>query len=165
MHTIIPVAGFGTRLRPHTYTIPKVLLSVAGKPILAHILDDLLASGMTSATIVVGYLGDAVQEFMRGRYPDLPVHFIEQKEPQGLGHAIWIAREDIPANGDPFLIALGDTIFEADLKAMLQGKTSAIGVYTVEDPRRFGVVEAENGFATKLVEKPEQPKSNLMISG
>ncbi|MFI5202026.1 MAG: sugar phosphate nucleotidyltransferase [Candidatus Kapaibacterium sp.] len=165
MHAIIPVAGFGTRLRPHTYSLPKVLLNVAGKPILAHIIDGLLVDGITSLTIVTGYLGDAVREFMRARYSELLVNFVEQAEPLGLGHAIWIAREDIPTDGSPFLIALGDTIFEADLQSVLRGKTSAIGVYEVEDPRRFGVVEAEGGFATKLVEKPEHPKSNLMIAG
>src|SRR5665213_4141994 len=85
MHSIIPVAGFGTRLRPHTYSLPKVLLPVAGKPILAHIIDGLLADGVTSATIVTGYLGDAVREFMSGRYPSLPLNFVEQIDPLGLG--------------------------------------------------------------------------------
>ncbi len=165
MHAIIPVAGFGTRLRPHTYSLPKVLLNVAGKPILAHIMDGLIADGITSATIVTGYLGDAVREFVSQRYTSLRVHFIDQAEPLGLGHAIWTAREDIPTDGSPFLIALGDTIFDADLQSVFRGKTSAIGVQEVEDPRRFGVVEAEGGFATKLVEKPEHPKSNLMIAG
>jgi glucose-1-phosphate thymidylyltransferase len=165
MHAIIPVAGFGTRLRPHTYSLPKVLLNVAGKPILAHIMDGLIRDGMTSATIVTGYLGDAVRKFVSGRYASIPLNFVEQSEPMGLGHAIWTAREDIPADGSPFLIALGDTIFETDLQSVFQGKTSAIGVYEVEDPRRFGVVESQNGFATKLVEKPEHPKSNLMIAG
>lgn len=165
MHAIIPVAGFGTRLRPHTYSLPKVLLNVAGKPILAHIIDGLLNDGVTSATIVTGYLGDAVREFVSGRYPSLPLNFVEQTEPLGLGHAIWTARESIPTDGSPFLIALGDTVFDADLQPVFRGKTSAIGVYEVEDPRRFGVVESKGGFATKLVEKPEHPKSNMMIAG
>ena len=165
MHAIIPVAGFGTRLRPHTYSLPKVLLNVAGKPILAHILDDLIDDGVTSATIVVGYLGEAVEKYLRERYSGFPLRFVEQEQPMGLGHAIWTAREDIPTDGSPFLIALGDTIFQADMKKVFAGATSAIGVNEVEDPRRFGVVEAKDGFATKLVEKPEHPKSNLMIAG
>ena len=165
MHAIIPVAGFGTRLRPHTYSLPKVLLSVAGKPILAHILDGLIEDGVTSATIVVGYLGEAVEKYLRERYSSFPLRFVEQEQPMGLGHAIWTAREDIPTDGLPFLIALGDTIFQADVKKVFAGTTSAIGVNEVEDPRRFGVVEAKDGFATKLVEKPEHPKSNLMIAG
>ncbi len=165
MHAIIPVAGFGTRLRPHTYSLPKVLLNVAGKPILSHILDRLIEDGVSSATIVVGYLGEAVESYLRERYASFPLNFVEQKEPLGLGHAIWTARKNIPTDGSPFLIALGDTIFEADLKRVFAATSSAIGVYEVEDPRRFGVVEAKDGFATKLVEKPEHPKSHLMIAG
>ena len=166
MHAIIPVAGFGTRLRPHTYTLPKVLLNVAGKPILGHILDRITQAGVTSATIIVGYLGDAVRTYVTENYPKLPVRFVEQTELLGLGHAIWIAREDIPTSKDETLfIVLGDTIFDADLKSVFAGKTSALGAYHVEDPRRFGVIESEGGFATKLVEKPEHPKSNWMIAG
>ncbi len=165
MHAIIPVAGFGTRLRPHTFSLPKVLLNVAGKPILAHILDQIIADGVTSATIIVGYLGDAVREFTRQRYPTLPVNFVEQTELLGLGHAIWMAREDIPSDGSPLFIVLGDTIFDVDLKSVFQGNTSALGVFYVDDPRRFGVVESEGGIATRLVEKPEHPKSNWMIAG
>jgi glucose-1-phosphate thymidylyltransferase len=165
MHAIIPVAGFGTRLRPHTYSLPKVLLNVAGKPILAHILDQIIDDGVTSATIIVGYLGDAVRTFVHKRYPKLPVNFIEQTELLGLGHAIWMAREDIPSDGKPLFIVLGDTIFDVDLKSVFSKKQSALGVFHVDDPRRFGVVESENGIATRLVEKPEHPKSNWMIAG
>ncbi len=165
MHAIIPTAGFGTRLRPHTWSQPKVLLNVAGKPILAHILDDLIASGVTSVTIVIGYLGEAIELFARTRYPGFPINFVEQPDLFGLGHSIWVARENIPDDGSPLFIVLGDTIFDADLKAVFESPTSAIGVFHVEDARRFGVVETEGGFVSKLVEKPEHPKTNLMIAG
>ncbi len=165
MHAIIPVAGFGTRLRPHTYSLPKVLLNVAGKPILAHILDQIISDGVTSVTLVVGYLGEAIETFVRERYPSLKSQFVRQEEQLGLGHAIWMARESIPSDGSPLFIVLGDTIFDADLKSVFSGTTSAIGTYYVDDPRRFGVVESEGGFATKLVEKPEHPKTNWMIAG
>jgi glucose-1-phosphate thymidylyltransferase len=165
MHAIIPVAGFGTRLRPHTYSRPKVLLNVAGKPILAHILDQLISAGVTSATIVVGYMGEAVEAFVRGAYPSLTVNFVEQKQPQGLGHAIWVARESIPSDGSPLFIMLGDTIFGVDLAPVFQLPTSALGVKEVEDPRRFGVAEVENNIITHLVEKPEHPKTNLAVVG
>ena len=165
MHAIIPVAGFGTRLRPHTYSHPKVLLNVAGKPILAHIMDQLISAGVTSATIVVGYMGQAVEEFVRSAYPTLTVNFVEQKQLLGLGHSIWVARESIPSDGSPLFIVLGDTIFDVDLKSVFQMPTSAIGVYHVDDPRRFGVVETEGGFVSRLVEKPEHPKTNWMIAG
>jgi glucose-1-phosphate thymidylyltransferase len=165
MHSIIPVAGFGTRMRPHTFTLPKVLLPVAGKPILGHILDRLIAAGVTSTTIVVGYLGDMVQDYVRNSYPQLASSFVEQNELLGLGHSIWTAREYIPSNGDPLFIILGDTIFDVDLKKVFSLSDSALCVRPVEDPRRFGVAELENGYISKLVEKPEHPTSNLAIVG
>lgn len=165
MHAIIPVAGFGTRLRPHTYTQPKVLLPVAGTPILGHILKHLMRDGVTSATIVVGYLGERVEAYVRASFPNLAVNFVEQPELLGLGHSIWVARESIPTDGAPLLVILGDTIFNVDLKEVLRSEHSALGVKPVEDPRRFGVAETEGGFVTHLVEKPEHPKTNLAIAG
>ena len=87
MKAIIPVAGVGTRLRPHTYTLPKVLLNVAGKPILGHILDALQAHEIDEATIIVGYMGDLVEEYVR-KHHTLKVNFIYQEERLGLGHSI-----------------------------------------------------------------------------
>lgn len=165
MHSIIPVAGFGTRMRPHTFTQPKVLLPVAGKPILGHILDRLIAAGVTSTTIVVGYLGDKVEEYVRSAYPQIESSFVEQTELLGLGHSIWCAKDYIPTNGDPLFIILGDTIFDVNLKNVFELPTSALCVRPVEDPRRFGVAEVENGYIAKLVEKPEHPKTNLAIVG
>lgn len=165
MHAIIPVAGFGTRMRPHTYTVPKVLLPVAGKPILGHILDRLIAAGVTSTTIVVGYLGNMVEEYVRSSYPALESSFVEQKELLGLGHSIWTAREYIPTDGGPLFIILGDTIFDVDLERVFALPTSALCVRPVEDPRRFGVAELKDGYISKLVEKPEHPTSNLAIVG
>ena len=165
MHAIIPVAGFGTRLRPHTYSRPKVLLNVAGKPILAHILDHLITAGVTRATIIVGYMGEAVEAFVRGAYPALTVNFVEQEQLLGLGHAIWVARESIPSDGSPLFIILGDTIFGVDLAQVFHLPTSALGVKEVEDPRHFGIAEVENDMITHLVEKPEHPKTNLAVVG
>lgn len=164
MRAVIPVAGVGTRLRPHTYALPKVLLNVAGKPILAHILDTLQIQGIEKATIITGYMGDLVEEFVRKRYKSLDVTFVEQKEMLGLGHAIWTARETF--NNEPLMIILGDTIFDVDLGVALSSEANSIGVKEVEDPRRFGVViNDSNGNITKLVEKPETPISNLAIVG
>lgn len=161
---IIPVAGVGTRLRPHTHTLPKVLLPVAGKPILAHILDDLPGLGIRRAVLVVGYMGDLVREYVDRCHRDLEVAYVEQPERLGLGHAVSLAE---PFAGDgPVLIILGDTIFEADLKPVLAGGVDRIGVKAVPDPRRFGIVELDGaGRITSLVEKPEQPTSNLAITG
>lgn len=162
MRAIIPVAGFGSRLRPHTYTLPKVLLNVAGKPILGHILDQIIRDGFTEATIIVGYLGDQVCDYVRSNYR-IKVDFVEQEERKGLAHAIHIARHTIDA--EPVLIILGDTIFDVDLKPVIAGRTTSIGVRYVEDPRRFGIAEMTDGVVTRLVEKPEHPTSNHAIVG
>ncbi|MBM4151113.1 MAG: nucleotidyl transferase [Ignavibacteria bacterium] len=163
MKAIIPVAGVGTRLRPFTYTLPKVLLNVAGKPILGHILDALQAHSIDEATIIVGYMGDLVEEYVR-KHHDLNVNFIYQEERLGLGHSIWIAREHITGD-EPLLIILGDTIFDVDLSLAMNSGFSTLGVKSVDDPRRFGVVEMEKGFISRLIEKPENPTSNLALVG
>jgi glucose-1-phosphate thymidylyltransferase len=161
---IIPVAGVGTRLRPHTHTLPKVLLHVAGKPILAHILDDLPRLGIQHAVLVVGYMGHLVKEYVDTHYDHLRVDYVDQPERLGLGHAVSLAEPW--ADDHPILIILGDTIFEADLESVLQGGVNTIGVKAVDDPRRFGIVELDSGGrVTRLVEKPERPTSNLAITG
>lgn len=162
MHAIIPVAGVGSRLRPHTYTLPKVLLNVAGKPILAHILDKLLEEGVDSATIVVGYMGDLVEEYVRSNY-SFDCRFVEQPVREGLGHSIYLAREAL--GDEPVLIILGDTIFDVDLRPVLSGEHSSLGVKTVEDARRFGVVELQGDHVGRLIEKPDVPPTNLAIVG
>ncbi len=162
---IIPVAGVGTRLRPHTHTLPKVLLQVAGKPILAHILDDLPGLGIHRAVLIVGYMGDLVREYVDRHYAGrLEVSYAEQPERLGLGHAVSLARPF--CDSGPVLIILGDTIFEADLAPVLAGGTDRIGVKAVPDPRRFGIVElGPDGRVTRMIEKPEHPTSNLAITG
>ncbi|MGQ0569479.1 MAG: sugar phosphate nucleotidyltransferase [Armatimonadota bacterium] len=162
MKAIIPVAGFGRRLRPHTHTQPKALMHVAGRPILGHILDELVAVGVSEAVLVVGHLGEKIEEYVKGRYR-IPVHFVEQTEALGNGHAIYVAREHL--NGDGALIIMGDTIIKADLARVLALEESAIGIHEVDDPRRFGVVEVSNGRVSRLVEKPDIPPSNLAIVG
>ncbi len=162
MRAIIPVAGIGSRLRPHTFTVPKVLLNVAGKPIIGHILDKIVEAGCDEATIIIGYLGDMIKEYVHNNYK-IKVDFVEQEERLGLGHAIYISKHTF--SDKPILIILGDTIFDVDLKSMVQNKQTQIGVKPVDDPRRFGVAEVNNGRITKLVEKPETPKSNLAIVG
>jgi glucose-1-phosphate thymidylyltransferase len=162
MHAVIPVAGIGTRLRPFTHTLPKVLVNVAGKPILGHILDALIAQGVASATIITGYKGELVQDYVDTTY-GLDVTYVEQDEMLGLGHAIWTARESL--RDEPVLIILGDTVFDVDLSVLNTAAFSSLGVKHVEDPRRFGVVITDGSFVTRLVEKPETAVSNLAIVG
>jgi len=163
MRAIIPVAGVGSRLRPHTFALPKVLLNVAGKPILGHIIDKIVGEGITDATIVVGHMSDKIREYVSGAYPQFRAAYVEQEERLGLGHAIHLSRGTI--GDEPILIILGDTIFDVDLAPVLRGRTSAIGVKAVDDPRRFGVAEVADGRITRLVEKPEKPATNLAVVG
>jgi glucose-1-phosphate thymidylyltransferase len=163
MRAIIPVAGVGSRLRPHTYMLPKVLLNVAGKPILAHILDKIIAEGITEATFVVGHMSDKIMEYVSQAYPSFKADFVEQEERLGLGHAIYLSRHTL--GSEPVLIILGDTIFDVDLGPVLASTVSSLGVKEVEDPRRFGVAEMRDGRITRLIEKPETPVSRLAIVG
>lgn len=143
--------------------LPKVLLPVAGKPILGHILDKIIGEGINEATFVVGHMSEKITEYVHQAYPDFSAEFVEQEDRMGLGHAVYLTRHTLGT--DPVLIILGDTIFDVDLAPVLKGKHSSLGVKTVEDPRRFGVAVLENGHISKLVEKPEQPISNLAIVG
>ncbi|HLW60866.1 MAG TPA: sugar phosphate nucleotidyltransferase [bacterium] len=162
MNAIIPVAGRGKRLRPHTHTQPKVLMNVAGKPILAYILDDLKDLGVEEIVFVVGYLAEKVEEYVRERYP-FRAHFVYQDEPMGNGHAIYVAREHLTG---PTLIVFGDTVVQADLRAAAALPHSAIGVHRVADPRAFGVVELDgDGIVRHLWEKPAVPPSDLAAVG
>ncbi len=163
MKAVIPAAGVGTRLRPHTLNKPKALLPVAGKPILAHIVDDLAGAGIDEFVIIVGYHGQAVRDWFAAERPQLTIRYIEQERRLGLGHAIWTAREAL--GDEPFFCVLGDTILKADYAALLACPQNMIAVREVEDPRRFGVVVLEGELVTGFVEKPADPPSNLAIVG
>jgi glucose-1-phosphate thymidylyltransferase len=165
MQAIIPVAGAGTRLRPLTYTQPKVLISVAGKPILSYIIKSLLDSGVKDFVFVIGYLGEKIKEYVESNYPNINAKFVTQEERSGLGHAIWMAKDAIDQS-QPLIIQLGDTILDADIKEILSGKYSTLCIKKVEDPRAFGVAElGEDGYIKTLVEKPLIPKSNMALVG
>jgi glucose-1-phosphate thymidylyltransferase len=163
MKAIIPVAGVGSRLRPHTFSHPKVLLNVAGKPIIGHIMDKLIAAGIDEAIVIVGYLGDMVEEWLTKHY-SIKFTFVTQTELLGLAHAIWICKPYVIEN-EPLLIILGDTIFDVDLEPVLKSPFSTLGVKVVDDPRRFGVAITDGEKILKLVEKPDTPVSNLAIVG
>jgi glucose-1-phosphate thymidylyltransferase len=163
MRAVIPVAGIGTRLKPHTYSTPKVLLNVGGKPILGHILDKLLEEGLTKSTFIIGYLGEMIKEYVQKEYSQLHSDFIIQDEMLGLGHAIYMATPTF--DDDDIFVILGDTIFDVDLSYVFKSKHSSLGVKEVDDPRRFGVAIMKEKFIRKLVEKPQEPVSNLALVG
>jgi len=163
MKALIPVAGIGERLRPFTHTTPKPLLSVAGKPILAHIIDGLLDNGIDELVFVVGYMGEKIEDFVKNRY-SVKSHFAWQKDLLGLGFAIHLGLEFVDDN-EPLLIVLGDTIIETDLSKFIASKHHVLGITWVDNPRRFGVVELSGKRIVGMVEKPESPKSNWAIAG
>jgi len=164
MKAIIPVAGAGTKLRPHTYTQPKALIPIAGKTILSFIVDQLHEAGIQEFIFIVGYLGEKIQEYVHQTYPNLTTHFVYQNERQGTGHAIELTK-NIVGNNEVF-VTLGDTICEFDVKEVLESPYSMLGVKKVDDPRNFGVASIDDdGFIEQVVEKPAIPKSNMALVG
>lgn len=163
MHAIIPVAGKGTRMRPLTWSVPKVLIRLAGNTVLGHIIDELTASGVDHITLIVGYLGDEIVKWTRDNYPDIEVDYAVQEKMDGLASAIYLAS---PMTGDgQTLVVLGDTLFRADLSLAYTDKSNMIAVKKVKDPRRFGVVVHDGGSVKRLVEKPTEFISDLAIVG
>jgi glucose-1-phosphate thymidylyltransferase len=165
LKAVIPVAGIGARLRPHTHTQPKALVPVAGKPILAHIVDRLIENGIQEFVFVVGYLGDKIETYITSQYPQIRSHFVVQEPREGSGHAILQTRSFIE-NDQEVLIVLGDTIASLDWQALIQSPYTILGVKKVDTPGLFGVAEIDGeGMVRKLVEKPKIPKSNLALVG
>ena len=165
MIAVIPVAGVGTQLRPHTYTQPKSLIPVAGKPILSYIIDQLLEVGITEFVFVIGYLGEKIKEYVDSEYPKINKSFVFQEQREGLGHAIWLTKEVIP-NDSSIIIVLGDTILDANLKEFIKIKNSALGVKRVDNPSLFGVAQLnDKSEIIQVVEKPKIPKSNMALVG
>jgi glucose-1-phosphate thymidylyltransferase len=164
MKAIIPVAGAGTKLRPHTYTQPKALIPLAGKTILSIIVDQLREAGINEFIFIVGYLGDKIKDYILEKYPDLHAHFVNQNERQGIGHAIHLTKTIVA--DDEIFIVLGDTICEYNVAEVLQRPYSTLGIKRVDDPRDFGVAEiGDDGFISRVVEKPQIPKSNMALVG
>src|SRR5690242_19602961 len=158
MKVIIPLAGKGTRLRPHTHITPKPMLKVAGKPVMSYVLDELKKLGNVEQIIyITGHLKEKVEEYARTE-TDIPSVFVEQKVQDGTAGAIALARRYAD---QPVLIVFVDTIFDADLsKVKTVDADGIIWVKEVEDYQRFGVVVTDkDGNMTKIVEKPSTPIS------
>jgi glucose-1-phosphate thymidylyltransferase len=164
---VIPMAGLGTRLRPHTWSKPKQLVTVAGKPVLDHVLNTLssLPDPENIELInIVGYLAEQLEEHIRHNYPQLRSHFVCQDDPHGQSHAIYLAREYLHG---PMLVVFADTLLDLDLSILAQERAEAVAwVKPVPDPRRFGVaVLNEEGWVTRLIEKPDNLENNLAVVG
>lgn len=166
MKVIIPLAGKGTRLRPHTFVTPKPLIRVGGKTVMSYILDDLKELGVSEIVFITGYLKEKIQDYIASDYPDFKVHYVDQAVQNGTAGAVQLAE---PYIDEECLIIFVDTLFDADLKMIRSLPAEVAGVLwakEVEDYQRFGVlVTDEDGFMTRIVEKPVDPISKLANIG
>src|SRR5690606_24061657 len=143
------------------------LVPIAGKPILAHIVDTLIAGGIKEFVFITGYLGSKTELFLKKHYQnsDISISFVRQEPREGIGHALWCAREHLNEN-EEIVIMLRDTILNSERKPCLQHEQSVVGTHEVDTPSNSGLVEVhEGGIVKKLVEKPKLPQSNLAMVG
>ncbi|MFU8767473.1 MAG: sugar phosphate nucleotidyltransferase [Candidatus Methanoperedens sp.] len=170
MKVVIPAAGAGKRLFPHTFTKPKPMVYIAGKPIIGHILDRMKDLEPEEVILVVGYKKEQIMSYIDRNYSGtFNIKYVNQDEQLGLAHSVYTARNEL---GDSeIMIALGDMIFKAGYsdfyrQYMKNGDCSAsIGVREVDDPTKYGIVELEGKCIKRLEEKPLNPESNLGIAG
>jgi glucose-1-phosphate thymidylyltransferase len=164
MKLVIPLAGFGSRMRPHTWTKPKPLINVAGKPFLGHLLDKFARLDIDELIIIYGWLGDQIKEYVEQNYSHYHPWFVEQTELKGQSHALWQARERLYGDG---IVVYVDTYFETDFSVLDCPDCDGVAfVKEVDDPRRFGVVELdEEGYVTRFVEKPETKENKNVVVG
>lgn len=166
---VIPMAGWGTRMRPHTWSKPKPLVSVAGKTSLEHLMDmfnTLPNPENTEFIFILGpYLGEMqVPPFIKENYPNLKAHFVTQHEMKGQSHALWLAREYLKG---PMIMCFSDTLMETDFSFLGKEESDGVAwVMPVDDPRRFGVADVgADGWVTKFIEKPQSLDNNLVVVG
>jgi glucose-1-phosphate thymidylyltransferase len=164
---VIPMAGLGTRLRPHTWSKPKPLVRLAGQTVLDHALlqfETIPDSFELEYIFVVGPQGDQIQKFMDEHHPDKTVHYVTQAEMRGQSDAIYQAKDYLDG---PMLMVFSDTLIETDLSFLADEPNDGVAwVKAVEDPRRFGVVELGQGNQiVRLIEKPDTMQNNLAVVG
>lgn len=169
MKIVIPMAGWGTRMRPHTWSKPKPLVSVAGKTSLEHLMDmfkTLPDPANAEFVFIVGpFLGELqIPAFIRENYPNLKAHYVVQNEMKGQSHALWLAREYLKG---PMIMCFSDTLMETDFSFLAEEKADGVAwVMPVEDPRRFGVAEeGADGWVKRFIEKPQSMDNNLVVVG
>lgn len=169
LKVVIPMAGWGTRMRPHTWSKPKPLVNVAGKTSFEHLMDlfdTLPEPNRTEYVFIVGpYLGEMqIPAFVEEHYPDISAHFVVQGEMKGQSHALYLARQYLTG---PMVMLFSDTLIETDFSFLEREKSDGVAwVKAVDDPRRFGVAEVnEDGWIKRLIEKPDTKENNLAVVG
>ena len=164
MKLVIPMAGFGSRMRPHTWTRPKPLLPIAGKPMLAHVLDVFSDLPIKEYVFIVGWLGDQIRDYVMDHY-QVPAHFVEQRELMGQAHALWLAREHM--QGPLFTFFVDTLFFGADFGNLeTPGLDGVIYTKEIDDPRRFGAVQVgDDRRAIHLIEKPSSVDNKQVMIG
>ena len=163
MQAIILAAGEGKRMRPLTYTRPKVMLPIANKPILEHLIIELRKAGIRDVVLVIGYKGEVIRKYFGdGKKFGVNISYVSQSKQLGTADALRCAAHLIE---DDFIMLNGDNIIgHEDISKIIENEM-AIGVVEVENPKDFGVVEVENGLIKNIIEKPENPTSNLVNAG
>jgi bifunctional UDP-N-acetylglucosamine pyrophosphorylase/glucosamine-1-phosphate N-acetyltransferase len=162
MQTVILAAGEGTRMRPLTETVPKPMLPVADRPLCAHTADAAVAAGAAELVFVVGYEADAVREYFGNVYRDVPVSYAVQSEQLGTAHAV---EQALPHLDGDFVVLNGDDLYDRAAVEALFESTPAVGAYTVDDPRPYGVFSLEGDRVVDVVEKPDDPPSDRVNVG
>ncbi len=166
MKVVIPLAGRGTRLRPHTYATPKPLVRVGGRPVMSYILDDLKALGVEEIVFITGYLKEHIEAYIGEEYPEFTAHYVEQKVQDGTAGAVKLAE---PYVDEDVLIIFVDTLFDADLtiiRDLPEDEAGVIWAKEVEDYQRFGVIVTDgDGYMKRIIEKPKDPVSKLANIG
>jgi bifunctional UDP-N-acetylglucosamine pyrophosphorylase/glucosamine-1-phosphate N-acetyltransferase len=162
MQSVVLAAGEGTRMRPLTETVPKPMLPVADRPLVAHTVDSAVEAGASELIFVVGYEADAVREYFGSGYRDVPVEYAVQEERLGTAHAVDAAAQYLDGE---FVVLNGDDLYDAAAIEALFETLPSLGAYQVEDPRPYGVFSLEGDRVVDVLEKPANPPSDRVNVG